>query len=296
MAFDAESFKTRALSAVVFVLVMTAGFINHWTFLVLFSIIHFGCWIEYEKLLQKIYPAYKDITRFHQYGVMIAGWVFMLWLTNPAFMIGSLRLQEIAFGMLIVFVVLLPVMETLFSRHIDFKMIGLSSAGLIYISFSLAVLVYLRTIGMDYDKLNHTWSDNGLLLPLIIILCMWVNDTMAYIVGSFIGRTPFSKISPKKTWEGTIGGVILCVVVMGWLAVYFTPQGYPLQGCHWYIIVTIAAIAGTLGDLLESKIKRIAGVKDSGTMMPGHGGFLDRFDSLLIAAPAVWLYVIILTG
>jgi phosphatidate cytidylyltransferase len=113
---------------------------------------------------------------------------------------------------------------------------------------------------------------------------------MQYLVGSFIGKTPFSKISPKKTWEGTIGGAILCVVVMGLLGT-FLPIAQSLEPIHWFIIAGICAVFGTLGDLLESKIKRLAGVKDSGSFMPGHGGFLDRFDSLLVAAPFVWLYV-----
>lgn len=124
------------------------------------------------------------------------------------------------------------------------------------------------------------------LIPCSIIFSIWVNDTMAYIVGSLIGKTPFSKISPKKTWEGTIGGVLLSIVVALLVA--------SLTGFDILFIAGIAAIAsifGTLGDLLESKLKRMAGVKDSGNFMPGHGGFLDRFDSMLMATPAVWVYV-----
>ncbi len=127
------------------------------------------------------------------------------------------------------------------------------------------------------------------LLPCAVILSIWINDTMAYIVGSFIGKTPFSSISPKKTWEGTIGGAVLCVVVMGLLG-YFLPVARTLALQHWLCIAAICAVFGTLGDLLESKLKRNAGIKDSGSFMPGHGGFLDRFDSLLIATPFVWLY------
>ena len=119
---------------------------------------------------------------------------------------------------------------------------------------------------------------------------MWINDTMAYIVGSLIGKTPFSPISPKKTWEGTIGGIVLCVTVVA-IASYYIPVLRDIRFIHWFMISTIASVAGTFGDLLESKLKRMAVVKDSGSIMPGHGGFLDRFDSLLVAAPFVWLYV-----
>jgi phosphatidate cytidylyltransferase len=113
---------------------------------------------------------------------------------------------------------------------------------------------------------------------------------MAYIVGALIGRTPLSSISPNKTWEGTIAGVILSVLlvtkVMGiWV---------PIQEKFIFLISLISAIMGNFGDLFESKLKRLAGVKDSGTMMPGHGGFLDRFDSILLATPFVWLLLQIL--
>ncbi|HSN61952.1 MAG TPA: phosphatidate cytidylyltransferase [Ferruginibacter sp.] len=128
------------------------------------------------------------------------------------------------------------------------------------------------------------------LFPCAIIFSIWINDTMAYLVGSMIGKTPFSKISPKKTWEGTGGGAILCVVVIAILGSVI-PAAKHVAMQHWIAIAAICAIFGTLGDLLESKIKRLANVKDSGSFMPGHGGFLDRFDSLLIATPAVWVYV-----
>ena len=108
---------------------------------------------------------------------------------------------------------------------------------------------------------------------------------MAYVVGSLIGKTPLSKISPKKTWEGTVGGIILAVVV---ISIFLQPL---LYWKYLLAISLIAAIAGTFGDLLESKLKRMADVKDSGQIMPGHGGFMDRFDSLLLATPFVWLYV-----
>ena len=112
---------------------------------------------------------------------------------------------------------------------------------------------------------------------------------MAYLVGSFIGKTPFSKISPKKTWEGTAGGAVLCVGVMTLIGYYIGI--YKME--VWIVIAAIAAIVGTLGDLLESKLKRMAEVKDSGRILPGHGGFLDRFDSLLLATPAVYLYFLL---
>src|SRR5690606_1331751 len=114
----------------------------------------------------------------------------------------------------------------------------------------------------------------------------------AYIVGSLIGKTPLSKISPKKTWEGTIGGILLSALIMGYIGYVFDDWFvFGRQLPFWLILAFIAVIAGTFGDLLESKLKRMAGVKDSGQLMPGHGGFLDRFDSLIFTIPFVWLYV-----
>jgi phosphatidate cytidylyltransferase len=128
-------------------------------------------------------------------------------------------------------------------------------------------------------------------IPLLIIVSVWINDTMAYLVGSMIGRHPLSSVSPNKTWEGTIGGVILSVIIVTKLSQYFLGD---LDIKFVFGVAFISSVAGNYGDLLESKLKRLAGVKDSGKMMPGHGGFLDRFDSILLATPFVWLLLQIL--
>ena len=180
-----------------------------------------------------------------------------------------------------------------------FKMTGNNlplrlSAGALYTIFPILTIIDLGTSGTLFANgtegerlVTGSWSP---LVPVAIIFSIWINDTMAYIVGSLIGKTPFSKISPKKTWEGTAGGAILCVVVIALLGA-FIPAAQTIPVKHWVIIGALCAIFGTLGDLLESKLKRMANVKDSGSFMPGHGGFLDRFDSLLLAAPAVWIYL-----
>jgi phosphatidate cytidylyltransferase len=131
-----------------------------------------------------------------------------------------------------------------------------------------------------------------MILPVIIFVTLWINDTMAYLVGSFFGKTPLTKISPKKTVEGTLGGFILAVAAGGFLFSHFS-FSTAIETYHWYLIALIIAGAGTIGDLFESKLKRMANVKDSGNILPGHGGFLDRFDSMLFATPAVWLYLML---
>jgi phosphatidate cytidylyltransferase len=293
MALNVKTFKTRSLTAAVFVVVMLTGLLwNHWSFFVLFSIVHFGCWTEYQKLVGLIDPDYTTITPFHKYGVKLAGWCVMLNFTNDQFKLFGVPLHEIGWFLGLLFIFILPIVELLFAKEIKPKNIGYSALGLVYISLSWGLMMDLRCSFIPQSREGHfinleSWLK---LMPIALIVSIWINDTMAYIVGSLIGKTPFSKISPKKTWEGTIGGAILCVIVIALLG-YFTPPAYGHRVIHWIAIAAIAAIVGTAGDLLESKLKRAANVKDSGHIMPGHGGFLDRFDSLLLAIPFVWLYI-----
>ncbi len=291
MAFNIQTFRTRALTAIVFVAIMLVGLLwNEWSFLILFSIIHFGCWWEYLKLTEKIHS-----TSFHPYtklGLMVMGYGIMLWFCSPAYHISGYGLKEnislpvsaAGFGLLL---------TGIFQKNlINVKAFGYAVLGLLYISLCWGLMMDLYGIKNNNPAL---YKDSNLYLiyfPLLVIVCMWINDTMAYLVGSLIGKTPLSKISPKKTWEGTIGGIALCAIVMGFVG--FICDDWFVFGqslSFWILFSLIAAITGTLGDLVESKLKRSAGVKDSGSLMPGHGGFLDRFDSLLLATPFVWIYV-----
>lgn len=297
MAFNLATFKTRSITAVVFVIVMVAGIVlNQWSFFILFSIIHFGCWVEYQKLVSLVDKEYALISALHKYGVMLAGWCVMLSFTNEQFTIGNTWLHTVKWWPLVVFA--FASIAELIKRP---KNIAHSIFGLVYISLSCGFMIDLYDHAFKVPLQNakepfaHLHAAFPWFVPAFIIACMWINDTMAYIVGSLIGKTPFSKISPKKTWEGTIGGIILCIAVAGFIATKTNDPGNEsfvrIPVYHWYVMAGIAAIAGTAGDLLESKLKRMAGVKDSGHIMPGHGGFLDRFDSLLVATPFVWLYL-----
>ena len=284
MALNRGTFKTRSITAAVFVVVMLAGLlISHWTFFFLFYIIHLGCWFEYQKLVGLMDKDYRSISELHRYGIMIAGWCVMLYFTNNDFRFGDFVLHPVGWWLALLFAFLLPITELLFSHNISLKNIGYSALGLIYISLSCGLMIDL----LIFPSLPFMSTP---LMPLIIIACMWINDTMAYIVGSLAGKTPLTSISPKKTWEGTIGGILLCITIVT-IGSSYIPTLRDFHFVHWLMISLIASVAGTFGDILESKIKRLAGVKDSGNIMPGHGGFLDRFDSLLVATPFVWFYV-----
>jgi phosphatidate cytidylyltransferase len=284
MAFNWQTFRTRALTAIVFVAVMLGGLLwNKWSFFFLLSVIHFGCWNEFQNLLEKLNADYKKITSFHRYGFMVAGWAILLYFTNDELWVIGLRLREIGLWLGILSMILLPLILFIGSKNIFLKNMGQSTFGLLYISLSLGLFMDIR---MTHEVASAWNLDLYLFYALFIILSLWINDTMAYIVGSLIGKTPLSPISPKKTWEGTVGGILLAIVVMSLIG---RTGGLSIR--NGALIAGIASISGTYGDLFESKLKRMAGVKDSGSIMPGHGGFLDRFDSLLFASTCCWIYI-----
>lgn len=291
MALDKKTFRTRAITAIVFAIVMLIGlFTNFALFTLLITIIQIAAWIEYLNLVEKIYHTIID--KYIKYFFAFCGLVLMLIVgfhtvtTDISILVGA---SHISLKYLLWLLLLLGCMVFVFQNKQlpNRAKLGIF-AGFVYISLSLGLLLYLRESG--FIQSNEKRIDIGQLFCIAIIFSIWINDTMAYIVGSLIGKTPFSKISPKKTWEGTAGGAVLCVVAIALLGA-FIPAAKEIPVKHWIAIAAISAIFGTLGDLFESKLKRMANVKDSGSFMPGHGGFLDRFDSLLFAAPAVWLYV-----
>lgn len=159
----------------------------------------------------------------------------------------------------------------------------------LYVALPFALL---NVLAFQANKTTGTVSFNNI-LPLSIFVFIWLNDTGAYCVGSLIGKHRlFERISPKKSWEGSIGGGIV-TIASGFIFGHYFTFITPLQ---WAGLGLIVAIFGTWGDLVESLMKRQMGIKDSGNILPGHGGLLDRFDSALIAIPAsvVYLYVITL--
>jgi len=296
MAFNFSVFKVRALSAIVFVLIMLAGLLfNSWSYFALFLLIQIGCLYEYQKLMRIIFPSYQQISKMHQCGVLVVGLFMMTSLAPTDIILPAAILQKLppayqGIGLRWIGLKAMPVALVLmlvadvFTRKADIRNISISFFGFIYISISLSLFYAMRGMFLN-SAMSMFFPNIELMVPILVIVTVWVNDTMAYIVGSFIGLTPISPISPKKTWEGTIAGVILSVVILSTVAGQFIP----ISTKYLYMITIVASVMGNLGDLFESKLKRLAGVKDSGSMMPGHGGFLDRFDSILFAGPFVWI-------
>ena len=163
-----------------------------------------------------------------------------------------------------------------------------SLIGQLYIAVPLALTIRLTLV---VDPFSSITQFDGLLL-LAIFIFIWVNDTGAYLVGSRWGKRRLApSISPKKSVEGSIGGLILVLLSAVVLRLLLFPE---LSWLRILLIATVVAVFGTIGDLFESSLKRQAGVKDSGKLIPGHGGILDRIDSLLLAVPAVYLLLAVL--
>lgn len=264
MALHWPTFFKRLGSAIVFSIIMMAGLLwNEYAFIALVCLIQVLCLREYFGLMKKItpdvhWPKWLPI-------VMQVGCLVRLLLETPV-------LNGVRFTKILIFFPILILTVTTLSKKSSLQAGLQALGGFLYIMVPMMLLYHLRM--------------QSILIPLSLVLMLWMNDTMAYLVGSFIGKTPFSKISPKKTWEGTIGGVLLTLAgaaIWGYYTDYYNMT-------DWMALALCASVAGTAGDLFQSQLKRLAHVKDSGNIMPGHGGALDRFDSLLAATPFAFTY------
>ncbi len=230
----------------------------------------------------------------HEYARLVSGTgtarpaVFPLMLTGGLVYL-TLSLQathwiDHSFLLLIPILLALLFISSLFTRGQKSLLNALLGiGGIFYISMPFALLTMLGDPGLTGNNFKP-WIIMG------FFILMWVNDVFAYLSGSLLGRHPLYKsISPKKSWEGFIGGSAFTLI-----ASYpvFLMSG-EFNWMHWGIIALIIVTFGTLGDLAESLLKRQANAKDSGHIMPGHGGILDRFDGVLLSAPAALYYIIL---
>ena len=260
--------RVRAITGFFFIIVMLASvLINAAVFTGFYLILSAFCLHEFYKLVK-------------QSGTqpnMSAG------LINGVFIFALFAAQAYLSGYKLLF--LLPVtlsaifIQELFKKATaPFNNIAYSYLGLI---FTIVPFTFFHALAFVSGSFNFH-------LPLGFLLLLWANDTGAYLVGSKLGRVKlFERHSPKKTWEGFIGGVVISAGVGYIISLYF-PE---LDWKQWVSIGILISCFGTLGDLVESMFKRSINIKDSGSILPGHGGLLDRFDGLLIAAPIVYTYL-----
>ena len=177
------------------------------------------------------------------------------------------------------FVFLIFVRELFANTKEPFTNLAYLFLGIFYIGLPMSMLLLVGIEGETYLP-NTVFG---------ILLLTWANDSGAYLIGSKIGKTPlFPRISPNKTWEGSIGGAITALIAGFLLSLVFKEQSM----FNWLIIAGLTIVFGSIGDLIESMLKRSKGVKDSGSFLPGHGGFLDRFDAFIFVVPFVAAFLL----
>lgn len=269
-----KQFWIRVQSALVFAAVMVGGILwNQYSCGALFLIITMLSLHEYYNI---VHP-----TLFHSkvtaiYRPFLVGSGVIIYLLSFLSAAGLLSPYVLAITPLFLF---LPFITELFADSSSpVHNIGLQLAGLLYIGVSFAMLNFI----MFYDGSYHAF-------PLLgIILMIWAYDSLAYLTGSWLGRRKMlPRLSPKKSWEG-LGGGIVGLVLVAILLSYIVPR-IPLA--DWLTFGALIAVTGTLGDLVISLIKRSLHIKDTGSLIPGHGGVLDRFDALILTVPFAAVYI-----
>lgn len=266
--------------AVLLLLVVGALWLSKWSTGALFAVVMVGSLVEFYRLCHKkgVEPMYSVgiATSLAIFGLAFA--VFMQWGTPATETTARLVLCALLYIMLIVPATF--VCELWRKSPTPIANIATTFMGVIYVALPMATLLFIP------QMLVGKWSAWAMLAFISIV---WVNDVFAYLVGVTLGKHRLcERISPKKSWEGFFGGLVGAVGV----AVLF---GHLFEGnlLLWGGLGLVTALAGVAGDLVESLIKREVNVKDSGKMMPGHGGFLDRFDALYLAAPFALFYLIV---
>jgi phosphatidate cytidylyltransferase len=275
-----SDFLRRTLTAVWIVILILGGFWLHpLSFFITGLLILTGSLYEYYILIR------ETGTR----PQMISGIAAGIILYSVSTLVSAGLLSQMYFLVLIPVVLLIIVSELYRKQDKPFDSLAHTIFGLVYIGVPFSLFpfaAFSRTGISSLIPQNSLVFSPGLVIGFLLLL--WLNDTGAYVTGITFGRHRLmERISPRKSWEGFIGGLIVAALtgwlISGWLGV--------LDPAGWIITAVIISVSGTFGDLVESMLKRSLGVKDSGSVMPGHGGFLDRFDSTFTSFPLVYLFI-----
>ncbi len=285
--------RQRIITAIFFASAMLAGvYGGKYPFFCLFFIVTAGSLWELSGLLFS--PDEKFFKLRRLFTVLLGVLPFVLYAYIPlqsmpttqdefcdSFIVDKERAIAFIMGIEVLLIFLLFIFELFTESTRPFPNIGTYLLGLFYVGIPMTLLIETAFWTGDYGP-HRVFG---------IMWLVWTNDTMAYFVGSKLGKNKFfPRISPKKTWEGTIGGLVF-TVLMAFLLSSFIDEYTTAQ---WLGIGVVVGIMGTLGDLVESMLKRSVGVKDSGTLLPGHGGLLDRFDSYLFVQPFIWVLLLLI--
>jgi phosphatidate cytidylyltransferase len=287
MSKKQKNFIVRTITGVLFVAIMVAGFLNPRAMILLFTIITgLGIW-EYSGLVNN----YADNVQVNKFISTVAA--VYLFLAVAAWRTGIVGNFNVMVPYILSIVYLL-ITELYTGNSNAINNWAYTMLGQMAIAFPLA-LINILAFEMAPDGSGIRFDT---LLPLSVFIFLWVNDTGAYCSGSLFGKHKlFPRISPAKTWEGSIGGGILVLIVAGIIGYLANKSGDPhtLNIYQWIGLGIVVCVFGTWGDLVESLFKRTLGIKDSGNILPGHGGILDRFDSSLMAIPAAVIYLYTIT-
>lgn len=271
--------RTRVITATIFVAVMLIGMMGgKYTYVLLFSLINFLCLWEFYGLVLG-----KD--RMTSLGRNI----FAIALGLAPFILTALvQLEWISLKSDWTLKIILLYLLGFFITFV-IELFKTSTNALHFLGFVVLGIVY---IGGPFGILNAIAFHQGqyqMHIVLGTVLLVWTNDTAAYLIGSNLGKRPlFPRISPNKTWEGTIGSIITTLIIAFPVSLVF-PQ---FSFANWLIIAGIISVTGGIGDLVESMLKRSLSTKDSSGLLPGHGGFLDRFDAFIFSIPFVAAFLI----
>jgi len=275
-----NNFFRRTLTGAWIVIFVLGGFWLHpISFLITGLILLIGTQYEYYIIIRKSGVNPRIVP-----GLVIGVSIYVL-----AALIASGMIPMNCLLIIIPMIILVMILELYRRQERPFDSLAHTFFPLLYTAVPFSLIPFS---GFSHTGLNSIITPSSLTFsPGIIIgffLLMWANDTGAYLAGVSFGRHRLmERISPKKTWEGFFGGLMLAALVAWLLSEWFGVVGREI----WIIVSVIISVAGTYGDLIESMLKRSGGVKDSGSILPGHGGFLDRFDSTIISFPLVYLFI-----
>lgn len=285
MTSKQKNLITRSITGILFVAIMVTSFLQSFNMIVVFALITGLATWEFTGLVNE----YKHVN-VNQRITTVAGVYFFLAVAG----VNSGAIQTNAVFVPYLLTIIYLFISGLYTKSSDsVNDWAYTMLSQMYIALPLSTINVIA-FRQAADGLNYYYY----LLPLSIFIFLWTNDTGAYCTGSLFGKHKlFPRISPAKSWEGSIGGGILVLIVAS-IMYYIESQGENLSGhnlIEWLGLGFVVVVFGTWGDLVESLLKRTLGIKDSGNILPGHGGILDRFDSSLMAIPASVVYLYTLT-
>jgi phosphatidate cytidylyltransferase len=270
-----KNLALRTLTGIVYIILILLGIYNEYTFACLFAIILSLCLWEFYDLMNK-----QKGMHIHLWAHCFGG--LLLFVATCLHAAGDFSCY--VFFPFLLYIVIAFISELYEKQPDPITHIAYIFLGQCYIALPLSLLN-----GIAFRESFTTGIPVYYpVFVLALFVFIWVNDTGAYVVGMLFGKHRlFKRISPKKSWEGFFGGLLL-TIASSFVFAYFEPD---IPYYHWIGIATVVVVFGVWGDLIESLLKRTLNVKDSGKALPGHGGFLDRFDSLLLAVYAMFFYV-----